>query len=192
MMKGGESGSTSPATARITKKGAPTHSSSSSTATGAATGMPASASACCTRAWRVRSYTGKMPPPAGGSRATSRSFVLTALLVPHDVDEQRLARVAGGRPLAGAPRARRRRRGREARSQRSRPLRTASRSRCPAATVMTASRPEPGGARGGWRRTRRAGLRRRTRSSTGTPPRAPVATRRGRPSPSARPAGRAC
>ena len=34
MMKGGESGSTRPAPRGITKKGAPTHSSSSSTATG--------------------------------------------------------------------------------------------------------------------------------------------------------------
>ena len=37
---------------------------------GAAAGIPARARAACTRAWRVRSYSGKIPPPAGGSRAT--------------------------------------------------------------------------------------------------------------------------
>ena len=140
MMKGGESGSTSPATARITKKGAPTHSSSSSTATRRGHGdAGVRERAAAPRAWRVRSYTGKMPPPAGGSRATRSLLAVAAVLVPHDVDEQRLARVAGGRLAQRRRRARRRRRGRDARSQRVEAVRTASRSRCPAATVMTAT-----------------------------------------------------
>ena len=146
----GWSGSTVPGTRRITKNGAPIHCSSSSTASGSATGIAVVASARCTSAWRVRSYTGKMPPPAGGSRATSSSSLST----PSSVHVRPNSRVSLEYPVDGLrsePRRTSLACGCCARTHRVKPSCTASRSRCCAATVTRSGR-----GRGGWRRTRRA------------------------------------